>query len=274
MSANGNSLNGRGMYIWEEITPDIAAEWLAHNAVNRNVRRAAVAQYAADMVAGNWREADAPITRRADGMLLDGQHRLSAIIASAKTIGAWVHIVSDNVTPADMRLDVGKVRSITDITGISTRHAGAARMLLMVAEGGGNTVTSIDTVLSVANKIAPQIDALTTSTRRGFSTSGVVAATCYSMYAYPGDAEVIAAQYDALVGSQIGYPYWPAVESAARQVLSDPPAGARSRIHAFMRFTRAFSATSRGLTRVQFKDFDVARREIAPKVSAYIGVNS
>lgn len=271
MSTNGNSLNGRGMYIWEEITPDIAAEWLAHNAVNRNVRRAAVAQYAADMAAGNWREADAPITRRADGMLLDGQHRLSAIIASGKTIGAWVHIVSDNVAPMDLRIDVGKVRTITDIAGLGTRHAGAARTLISIAGNGNNVASSIDTVLKVAEAIAPQFDMLTTTTRRGISTAGVAAATCYSMFAYPSDAEVIAAQYDALVASQIGYPFWPAVESAARQVMDDPPGSWRSRSLAFMRFARAFSAQSRGLSRVQFKDLNVALREIAPKVSAYIG---
>lgn len=274
MSANGNSLNGRGMYVWQEITPDIAAEWLALNAVNRNVRRNTVAQYAADMVAGNWREADAPITRRADGMLLDGQHRLSAIIASALTIGAWVHIVGETVTPRDMRLDLGKARSITDIAGIPTQHTSAARTLMLIAGGRGGTATSVDDVISVVERISPQIEALSTTTRRGLSTSGVFAATCYSLHAYPNDAESIIAQYDAMVAGSFGYPFWPAIVSVMRQVMDAAGAGQRARMNAFLRFARAWSPSHRGNQRVVFKDIDGARAAIAPKVAAYIGLNS
>lgn len=264
-----SGLNGRGVYVWQEITPDDAAEWLAKNAINRPVRRSAVIQYAADMAAGDWREADAPITRRADGVLLDGQHRLSAIIASGVTIGAWVHIVSDDVDPMTLRVDVGKPRSIVDITGVTTRQAATARQLLRMAST--SQTHSIDVVHGVIERIAPEYDQLTHSTRRGLSGAGIVSAACFSINANPSDSANIAAQFDAMVLGQFDYPFWPAVASGMRQCIDDT-GGQMAQARAFVRMVRAFSPKGRASSRVTIKDLDARRAELAPKVAAYIGV--
>lgn len=64
------------------VTPELAAEWLQSNTNNRNVKRWTVEQYARDMSAGRWAMTGDPIRFAPDGRLLDGQHRLMAVVKS------------------------------------------------------------------------------------------------------------------------------------------------------------------------------------------------
>lgn len=66
----------------ETITPDLALEMLGNNENNRNLRNRAVTLYARDMIAGNWSLNGEAIKIDTDGCLVDGQHRLNAIIAA------------------------------------------------------------------------------------------------------------------------------------------------------------------------------------------------
>jgi hypothetical protein len=71
----------------EEITPAKAKEWLKQNdACNRNLRDAVVRRYAMDMSAGKWLYTGEAIKFSVGGTLLDGQHRLSAIVRSGATV--------------------------------------------------------------------------------------------------------------------------------------------------------------------------------------------
>lgn len=69
-----------------QVTPEIAKRWLTRNPRNRVARPATVARYARDMAAGKWHLDGSPIRFDATGTLLDGQHRLAAIIESEATI--------------------------------------------------------------------------------------------------------------------------------------------------------------------------------------------
>jgi hypothetical protein len=66
----------------ETITPDIASAILKGNTRNRTLRRGLVELYAAEMKAGRWLETHQGIAINCDGTLLDGQHRLAAIVES------------------------------------------------------------------------------------------------------------------------------------------------------------------------------------------------
>jgi hypothetical protein len=69
-----------------EITPDLAREWVGHNTHNRKTRQRVVLAYAADMAAGDWAWNGEGIKFDVNGVLLDGQHRLLAIIESGVTV--------------------------------------------------------------------------------------------------------------------------------------------------------------------------------------------
>ncbi len=90
------------------ITPEIASEWLAQNHNNRDVKRAIVEQYARDMAAGRWQVTGEAIKRDKDGNVLDGQHRLLAMVKSGTPI---VTVVVDGLpAEAQVVIDSGKPR--------------------------------------------------------------------------------------------------------------------------------------------------------------------
>lgn len=62
------------------ITPDMAREMLTHNTKNRKVRNDAVTAFARDMANGEWTISHQGIAFDSEGTLIDGQHRLMAIV--------------------------------------------------------------------------------------------------------------------------------------------------------------------------------------------------
>lgn len=66
----------------QDIGPDEAKEILLGNTHNRHLRSRVVNMYADDMRSGAWRENGESIKIAVDGTVLDGQHRLHAIVES------------------------------------------------------------------------------------------------------------------------------------------------------------------------------------------------
>ncbi len=96
------------------ITPDMALSWLEKvNTNNRPVIDAYVHRLARDMKEGRWILTHEGIAFGPDGTLLDGQHRLWAIVEAETPIRMHVWF---NVPPeALMAIDTGKARSLADI---------------------------------------------------------------------------------------------------------------------------------------------------------------
>jgi hypothetical protein len=63
-----------------EVTPSMAARWLEGNTHNRPVNQGHVERLASEMKAGRWRVTHQGLAFSASGRLLDGQHRLWAIV--------------------------------------------------------------------------------------------------------------------------------------------------------------------------------------------------
>ena len=68
------------------VTPDYAATLLEKNTTNRNISQITVKRYAQAMASGEWMQNGQTITIAEDGTILDGQHRLWAVIESGITI--------------------------------------------------------------------------------------------------------------------------------------------------------------------------------------------
>lgn len=99
-------------YDVKDVTPALAEKWLNQNTHNRNLRDKAVLAYARDMEAGNWAENGESIKFAKDGTLLDGQHRLSAVVLSGVTVKMFVVTGLDNGSQETM--DDGRKRSLSD----------------------------------------------------------------------------------------------------------------------------------------------------------------
>jgi hypothetical protein len=99
------------------VTPEIAERWLKTNSINRNVRQTKVNQYARDMAAGRWTLSNDDICFDVDGHLLNGQHRLNAVIASGATV---LMGIKRNVPRAAMsNMDTGAARTAGDVLGFA-----------------------------------------------------------------------------------------------------------------------------------------------------------
>ena len=97
----------------ETITPDLARDLLEMNTNNRRLDEKVVNLYAQDIKNGNWILSGEPIIISSEGYILDGQHRLAAVIKAdipIKTLLVWG-------SPADAFkvIDTGKVRTGGDI---------------------------------------------------------------------------------------------------------------------------------------------------------------
>lgn len=75
-----------------EVTPELADEWLSHNTKNRRVSEKYVRQYAKEMDRGNWEISPDCLAFDEEGDLINGQHRLRAVMESGVTelfLVAW-----------------------------------------------------------------------------------------------------------------------------------------------------------------------------------------
>lgn len=97
------------------ITPDLAREWLAKvPETQRNRRERQVVMYAQDMAEGRWQDSAAhtPIAFNEAGEMIQGQHRLAAIVKSGVTL--QLTVVHGVPTEVVTNLDTGIKRAAGD----------------------------------------------------------------------------------------------------------------------------------------------------------------
>ena len=97
------------------VTPAHAEKWLEMNTDNRPLRATWIRHLASQMKQGRWELSPVPIVFTKN-RLLDGQHRLHAVLMSGCTIQASVALVQDE--KVFRVLDQGVKRSLTDLSGI------------------------------------------------------------------------------------------------------------------------------------------------------------
>lgn len=113
------------------VTPKLAEQWLNGNTHNRTLRNPHVDFLAAEIAGGRWRENGETIKFAPDKQLIDGQHRLYAVIEAGKPIRA---LVAWNV-PRDSfhTIDVGAGRTAGDTLGVDGEEHGPAIAAALLA---------------------------------------------------------------------------------------------------------------------------------------------
>lgn len=114
------------------LTPADAAKLLALEGPQRKRIRSRVANLASAIERGEWTPDGNPIRVSADGVLLDGQHRLAAIVEAG--IAVPVVILTGLSAESQLVMDSGKARSFHDyltIRGIGDAHQMAATTSLL-----------------------------------------------------------------------------------------------------------------------------------------------
>lgn len=133
-----------------DVTPEQAETWLstAHGLPQRAITTRRVTTYASAMSRGQWRVTHQAIAIDPDGVLIDGQHRLAAVVMARKVVR--MAVAFDVPRESFDVLDTGFARtasSILHIAGVPDANAlsAAARAVLTYQEiDGTRRVPSAD----------------------------------------------------------------------------------------------------------------------------------
>ncbi len=122
-----NSAAAAPSFDWIDVTPHMATRWLEANTNNRTISDAHVRNLARAMNSSAWEMNGDPVRFSASGVLLDGQHRLSAIVKSGTTqrmlviygLGDVMHTIDRNRarTAADHLVIKFKVQNSATVAG-------------------------------------------------------------------------------------------------------------------------------------------------------------
>lgn len=183
--------NGRELRL---VTVDekLAELWLSTaNVRNRPIDRSRVDEYRRAMATGGWKMSNDMIAFDRDGVLINGQHRLQAVVESGTT-QTFAVLEGADQTDQDV-MDVGKARKAGQqlhIRGWKNSSAAAAtvRALLRwkVADFGPNFRPTIAEISDFANRHAARLEIATDAAMRVCRTvplsRGLVGATAFSAY--------------------------------------------------------------------------------------------
>lgn len=138
------STSGGVTFTVELVTPQIAKEWLDLNGSNRNIRDRLVAAYTRDMLSGRWQMAGEPVkfSNSVPPRLLDGQHRLHAVVKSGMDV--LLPIVRGLSDDTQQVMDSGAGRTAADalrMRGEANYSNLAATTRLAIAYEGGRLNT-------------------------------------------------------------------------------------------------------------------------------------
>lgn len=160
----------------ERITPDMAQEYLKYNTENyRSINKSRVISYANDMKAGKWQLNGEGIKFDSNGRLIDGQHRLQAIVHANVPVDM---LVIRNVPTGTNLFDIGSGRSLGQISkamGISEswHTAVVACANYIVNNGDAHALKGKGTTLDYLQE---HIETITKAVR--YSTIGASGAIC------------------------------------------------------------------------------------------------
>lgn len=113
------------------VTAALATKWLESNTNNRHISDKLVEQFADEMRKGRWRVTAQGLTFDKAGTLIDGQHRLWAVVNS----GCDVRMLVLRNAEADALgcVDTGRSRSVSDVMKLRDGTPNAAKVKAMIA---------------------------------------------------------------------------------------------------------------------------------------------
>lgn len=248
------------------VTPELAKKYLARNPTNRPMRPGRV-EYFADLIRrGAFLCTHQGVAVSPAGKLLDGQHRLAAIVETG--ISADMMVASDVDEETYIAFDRPASRSIADVLHIDVRKAHTLAFLVKMIVGKGAPAAP-DQVDRLIKYVGPAVDKLlevcpTNKTR--VSAAPIKAAVVLRMMQMPADAQKIAETYKHFVSRD--YDRIPrSVQAFLRQIdgsvsgVKVANAGASS-VQLMARAWRAFNPETPNLQKIHFKDVTNVTEEI------------
>jgi hypothetical protein len=244
---------------WESgianVSPQLATELLKTNSINRTLRRGVVKKYALSMRSGNWQLSPDPICVDSKGILLNGQHRLHAVIEAAKTIPMLLMNGIKRETFAVM--DRGAPRNFSDALGIDRKLAEVARLYASIFSMTNIGASAIPDymVKEAAELLQDTHDLLPRSTTKVFRSAPFRLAACCRMLLDPSCEGYVVGQYIALCHADFDS-MTPATKAVAAAVMSGrlSACGGDHQRSLFARAWVMFDQSKQNNAKVQIKD--------------------
>lgn len=256
----------------EEITPEVAEEYLKKNGVNRRLRPGNVKMFKKIILNGEWQLTHQGIAFSANGKLLDGQHRLTAIKESGKSVPVQVTRNVPRSTAARYEVDRGAKRSIADILGEDRRKAELVSRLVRYASIS-KQVSPTD-VRKVIKKYGETIDLILEccpAIRHKRAISSYTAAVALLCIDKPGCREAIVEQFRKFIEmDQAGM--WPSVKALLK--FSDGVTfSSTDHTRNFTRAFTAFNPDNSSMTKCVSRTFNKVATRARTLLGPIIGVD-
>lgn len=251
------------------IGPEEARALLSANTDNRPLRNGRVNFYARTMKNGAWMFTHQGIAFSEDGLGIDLQHRLHAVILSGVTVRM---MVTEGISrEAFEAIDQHERRSMADSLKMRRTLTDEARLFITLRGGDQCTNPTIQEVGEVASQIEEASNALdhVCSTRtKVFSSAPVRCAAIMLMMEKPGVQPYVLNAYRAMVLSH-SETWMPAMHAFGRQIAGGvvSTTGGLPRIDLVARALIALDPARAETKRIQIdKGFDLALRERVKRV--------
>ena len=189
---------------WMDVDPTLAKHWLENNFRNRPVSEDVVKAYAWDMANGDWVPTHQGVAFNDQDELIDGQHRLLAIIRSGATIRMMVTFglaskIEGRETTTMDAVDRGRTRSVSDQLKIqhgfkkdATAIAAITAQLGTLCAGERTRRLSVGQTLDIFRAFEPSILWVLAhrSKKHGLRAAGVLAAFAFALATECGEEGV------------------------------------------------------------------------------------
>lgn len=245
----------KGEWIW--VTPITAQEWLTNSNVdNRRVRTSHVEYLKGLLLRGEYKFTHQGIAFTKSDRLVDGQHRLMAIVAA--DVSTWLFVMTGLDEDVFEAIDGGVKRTMEDQTTISRDITDACTWVVEMmgeAASGTNRVAPAQ-VLKYARLLGPHIDDLNKfcgRARRKVLTSAAATATAaIRILAHPNQRTLVLGGMDALRNAK--FAEMNAIQHAFFKATNDGYVSARDRSDVAVRVWFALDPARASLSKVQVKD--------------------
>jgi hypothetical protein len=238
------------------VTPEVARRWLERNAGNRRVRESHVEALALAMMGGEWRLTHQGIAFDPEGNLLDGQHRLRAVVLAETPVRMTV--ARDVAPEAFAALDLGKARRIADVLRSDPYDTEMATFVARLANKGQHPTPPMveATLRGFAAELAAFRESVPRTKVRKLTAVAVRSAVLVRSAA-PGTRAYVLGAYAAVLALRLEE-VPPVVQAFTRQLLGkdmNAKGGATAKTaEVFVRAFQAFDPKRAGVPRLQVKD--------------------
>jgi hypothetical protein len=253
-----------------DVSPAMAEEWLRKNISNRKVRPSWVLELSRRITAGEWKLTHQGIAFDRNNVLIDGQHRLHAIVKSGVTVPMQVTFGFDVVNRAvDFPVDCGALRRANDAYGVSPAFSQTISFIAKIAAGGIRSFASLQPYMTAFSPACSAMLEVCSSTAKSRSCAAIKAAVCINGSRRDVDKMAIFNQYRSFV--LVEYEFMkPSVASLNKSISLGHNLGKEAN-PLFVRAFRAFSPEYWERSKIVIRDSEIVvaeARELIAKIMA------